>query len=175
MNVTCVFVIFNLFYMHFHDFTWLLHDCLWFAVHSHWFYMILCSFICVLMCLYAFLICLWAWCAQSACLRRFADLRKNTPLEFGSMYLVYFVDFVTFSLVCPIRVPAALRRPQKKHAPGFLEQVCCVFCWFLSLLAWCAQSACLRRFADLRKNTPPEFWSMYPVCFVDFCLFLFNF
>ena len=27
------------------------------------------------------------------CLRRFGDLRKNTPLEFWSMYLVHFVDF----------------------------------------------------------------------------------
>ena len=33
---------------------------------------------------------------------------------------------VTFSLVCPISMPAALRRPQKKHAPGILEHVPCV-------------------------------------------------
>ena len=28
---------------------------------------------------------------------------------------------------------------------------------------------CLRRFGDLRKNTPLDFWSMYLVDFVDFC------
>ena len=76
------------------------------------------------------------------------------------------------SLVCPISVPAALQRPQKKHAPVILEQVSCVFCRLLSLLAWCVQSACLRRFADLSKNTPLEFWTMCLMYFVIFCVFL---
>ena len=31
-----------------------------------------------------------------ACLRRFGDLRKNTPLEFWNMHFVNFVDFVIF-------------------------------------------------------------------------------
>ena len=79
---------------------------------------------------------------------------------------------VSFSLVCPIRMPAALRRPQQKHTPGILEHVSFVFCRFLLLLAWCAQSACLWRFGDLRKNTLLEFWSMYLVCFTFFCCFL---
>ena len=34
---------------------------------------------------------------------------------------------ITFSLVCPISMPAALRRPQKKHAAGILEHVPCDF------------------------------------------------
>ena len=42
---------------------------------------------------------------------------------------VFVCVFVVFMwLVCPISVPAALRRPQKKHAPGFWEQVSCVIC-----------------------------------------------
>ncbi len=56
-----------------------------------------------------------------ACLRRFGDLKKNTPLEFGSMYLVDLVNFHRFGVppttpwsMC---LPAALRRPQKKHVP----------------------------------------------------------
>ena len=75
------------------------------------------------------------------CLRRFGDLRKNTPLEFGSMYLVYFIDFLLilydFKCFAGFRVsqpcasvwwlPAALRRPQKKHVPGILEHVSCGF------------------------------------------------
>ena len=65
---------------------------------------------------------------------------------------------------------AALRLPQKKHPFGVLEYVSCVFCHFLfffldSRVRLCG---CLRRFADLRKNTPLEFWSMHLVCFVDF-------
>jgi len=31
-------------------------------------------------------------------------------------------------------LPAALRRPQKKHAPGFLEHVSCGFSQFSSIL-----------------------------------------
>ena len=33
-------------------------------------------------------------------------------------------------------LPAALRRPQKKHAPGFLEHVSCRFCGFLMILGY---------------------------------------
>ena len=32
-------------------------------------------------------------------------------------------------------MPAALRRPQKKHAPGFLEHVPCVLCRFVLLVS----------------------------------------
>ena len=31
------------------------------------------------------------------------------------------------------QLPAALRRPQKKHAPGILEHVSCGFCHFLTI------------------------------------------
>ena len=70
------------------------------------------------------------------------------------------------SLVCPMRVPAVFRGAQKKHAPGNLEHVPCVFgrVWLLS--AWWAQSACLRRFAELSKNTALDTWSMYLACLI---------
>ena len=59
-------------------------------------------------------------------------------------------------------LPAALRRPQKKHAPGILEDVSCVFCRCLLMFYdckcfcrfWGLPPGCLRRFGDLRKNTP---------------------
>ena len=79
-------------------------------------------------------------------LRRFGDLRKNTPLEFWSMYLVYFIDFCWFLLIlydfkcfagfrvsqqgASVWLPAALRRLQKKHPFGVLEYVSCGFCHF---------------------------------------------
>ena len=85
------------------------------------------------------------------------------------MFICVFAVFM--SLVRPISLPAALRRPQKNHAPGFLEHVPCVFCRFSLLSAWCAHSACLRRFADLRKTTPLDFWSMYPVYLANFRYF----
>ena len=52
---------------------------------------------------------------------------KTRPWIFGACILCISSIFVTFSLVCPISVPAALRRPQKKHAPGILEHASCVF------------------------------------------------
>ena len=68
-------------------------------------------------------------------------------------------------------LPPAVRRPQKKYAPGFLEHVSCGFSRFLSILGSppsCATGGgCLRRFGDLRKNTPLDFWSMYLVDLVD--------
>ena len=45
-----------------------------------------------------------------------------------------YVSDVFMSFVCPISVPAALWRPQKKHAPGVLEHVPCVCCRFLLCL-----------------------------------------
>ena len=61
-------------------------------------------------------------------------------------------------------LPAALRWPQKKHVPGIWEHVSCGFSSIfidLSLPPPRGLCACLRRFGDLRKNTPLEFWSMY--------------
>ena len=99
-----------------------------------------------------------------------ATSERTRPWNCGAYFnMCIYVLYVLMSLVCPIRMPAALRRHQEKHAPGFL--VPCVFCRLVLLLAWCAQSACLRRFANLRKNTPLEFWSKYLVYFVDFCHF----
>ena len=76
------------------------------------------------------------------------------------------------SLECPISVPAALRRPQEKHDPGFLDHVPYGFCHFLcvfSLVCPISVPAALRR---PQKNTPLGFWTMYPMCFVIFCVFL---
>ena len=39
------------------------------------------------------------------------------------------------SLECPISVPAALRRPQKKHDPGILDHVPYLFCRFLCVFS----------------------------------------
>ena len=88
---------------------------------------------------------------------------KHDPLIFR---------IVTFSLVFPMSMPAALRRPQEKHTPGILEHVPYVFCRFVLCLAWCSQSACLRRFGE--KTRPLEFWSMIPCVFCRLLCFLFD-
>ena len=77
-----------------------------------------------------------AWCR--CCLRRFGDLRKNTPLDFWSMYPVYFVDVCRFQgpsnhLVVYVP-PAGAFIFLKKHAPGILEHVSCEFCQCLPIL-----------------------------------------
>jgi hypothetical protein len=105
----------------------------------------------------------------------FTDLRKARPWHFGSCTLCILSFFVTFILACSIRVPAVLRRPQKKDPPGILEHVSYAFCRFVLLLAWCAQCACLQRFGDLRKNTPLDFWNMWVVYFLEFCYIFLNF
>ena len=56
---------------------------------------------------------------------------KAWPWSFGACIFHALSMCVAFCLVCPISVPAALRRPQKKHAPGFLDHVPYVFCEFL--------------------------------------------
>ena len=66
-----------------------------------------------------------------ACLRRFGDLRKNTSLEFWSMYLVDLINFHRF-LVPPTTpwsrcLPAALRRPARSPL-------------YLSICGWPARS-----------------------------------
>ena len=74
-----------------------------------------------------------------ACLRCFGDLRKNTSLEFWSMYLVDLVNFHRF-LVPPTTpwsmcLPAALRRPQKNTPLDFwsmylVDFVDCCRCFY---------------------------------------------
>ena len=80
-------------------------------------------------------------CLCPSCLRRFGDLRKNTPLDCWSMYLVYFVDYCWFFMILPVlRSPSPVR-------------LC---------------RSCLRRFGDLKNNTPLDFWSMHLVDFSKF-------
>ena len=67
---------------------------------------------------------------------------KTRPWNFGACTLCVLPNFVVFSLVCPMSMPAALRRPQKKHAPGILEHVPCVFCRFLLFLVSGASFGC---------------------------------
>ena len=72
-------------------------------------------------------------------------------------------------------LPAALRRPQKKHAPGFLECVSCGFCHFNDLrapqaLCVCVAAACGAS-ATSKKTHPWNFgacilWMLS--IFVDF-------
>ena len=71
------------------------------------------------------------------CLRRFGDLRKNTPWIFGAciLWILLFVNDFRVPQPCASvsQLPAALRRSQKKHAPGFLEYVSCGCCRCLSM------------------------------------------
>ena len=51
---------------------------------------------------------------------------------FNFRYL--FAGFRVSQQGASVWLPAALRRPQKKHAPGFLEHVSCMFCWLFNIL-----------------------------------------
>ena len=93
MLQTRILQLFLVFCMSWHDFTYcMIVDP--FILFSWWIYldllvymepqckwvMGLSGFICVLIWFYEFSVCECAWCAQWACLRRFANLRqKNTP------------------------------------------------------------------------------------------------
>jgi len=80
-------------------------------------------------------------------------------VEHVSWTFTFFVGFMVSQPCASVsQLPGALRRPQKKHTPGFLEYVSCGFCHLLmisgprpSRLRLCR--SCLRRFGDLRKNT----------------------
>ena len=95
------------------------------------------GFICVLIWFYEFSVCECAWCAQWACLRRFANLRqKNTPGILKHVPCIMNPFFVTFSMVWPMRVPTALRRPQEKSTPLELwSMYLCVLPIFQCVLA----------------------------------------
>ena len=73
-----------------------------------------------------------------------------------------YVFGMFMSLVRPLSLPAALRRPQKKHPFGILENVSWVFCrfCFFSLVRLLSLPAALRR---PQKKHPLEFWSVYPL------------
>jgi hypothetical protein len=58
---------------------------------------------------------------------------------------------------------AALHQAQKNTPWKFQACTLSILSSFLPL-AWCAQGACLLCFAELRKNTPLETWSMYLAC-----------
>ena len=59
------------------------------------------------LCILSFLL-LLAWCAQSACLRRFADLKKTRPWDFGPCVLCFLLFFYVFLAWCA--QSACLRR-----------------------------------------------------------------
>jgi hypothetical protein len=95
------------------------------------------------MCLCGFLMCLWAWCAQSACLQRFSDNRKDTPLKFWSICLAYFITLCYCWLGVPNQRACGAWATSEKHAPGILEHVPCIFYRFLLLqLGVPGQRAC---------------------------------
>ena len=106
------------------------------------------------------------------CLRRFGDLRKNTSLEFWSMYLVDFVIFYRFQgPPSPVRLcRSCLRRfgDLKKNTPlDFWSMYLAYFVIFNDFrappaLCVCVAAACGAS-ATSNKNTPLEFWSMYLV------------
>ena len=68
-----------------------------------------------------------------SCLRRFGDLRKNTPLEFWSMYLADFVIFNDFrapqALCGCVAAACGASAPSKKTRP-WIFGVCIL--WILS-------------------------------------------
>jgi hypothetical protein len=60
------------------------------------------------------------------------------PWDFGACTLCIFRFLLLFSLGWPVRVHAALRRPQREHASRILEHVPFVFCCFLYLFVYIA-------------------------------------
>ena len=82
-----------------------------------------------------------------------------------------------------VALPAALQNLQKKYNDDLLEHLSDAFYCFLLIVDHflylfvgfrvSKQGACvlrcLRRFRTLRKDTSIEFWSMYPMCFIDLC------
>jgi hypothetical protein len=69
-----------------------------------------------------------------SCLRRFGDLRKNTPWKCEACILWILSMFVDFRI--PPSTPWSMCLPQalfflKKHAPGFWEHASCGFCQYL--------------------------------------------
>ena len=122
------FIDFTWIFMILHDFYTIVYDLTYILIDFIWFYVDLYAFWCVYM---------RFWYVyelgvpnQRAC-GASPTSEKTRPWIFGAGILCILLIFVTFSLVCPISVPAALRRPQKKHAPGILEHVPCVFCRFV--------------------------------------------
>ena len=96
---------------------------------------------------------------------------KTRPWNFGPCTLCILSFFVAFSLVCPLSVPAALRRPQKKHAPGIWDHVPYVFCHFLcvfSLVCPISVPAALRR---PQKKHDPGILDHVPYVFCHFVAF----
>ena len=92
----------------------------------------------------ALCVCVAAACGASA------PSEKNMALDFWSMYLADFVIFNDFRAPKPFaavsQLPAALRLPQKKDAPGFLEHVSSGFGRFLAI--------CFHLFAGFRVPQP---------------------
>ena len=77
-------------------------------------------------------------CLCPSCLRRFGDLRKNTPLDFWSMYLVSFVIFCRFqppqALCVCVRAACGASATSEKTRPWILEHVFCGVCDFKAIL-----------------------------------------
>ena len=64
-------------------------------------------------------------------------ISNNLFLNFEKLTFLEIDCFAGFRVPQPFvsvsQLPAALRLPQKKHAPGILEHVSCGFCGFLSI------------------------------------------
>jgi len=65
-------------------------------------------------------------------LRRFGDLRKNTPWNVGAciLWILYFVvDFSPSQALCVcVAAACSASATSEKTSPGFLEHVSCGFC-----------------------------------------------
>ena len=86
--------------------------------------------------------------------------------QFRSLTFLTLVFVAGFKVPQPFasvsQLPAALRRPQKKHAPGFLEHVSCGFCRFLLILLKIGRP--LPRNVSNSRNCIQKsaFWNLHP-------------
>ena len=103
-------------------------------------------FVCVFGCVYELGV-------PNARARGTSPTSENTrPWGFGACALFFSLSsFVSSRFSCPMRVPAALRRPQKEQFWIFGPCPLCIFL-LLALLVWCAKCMCLQRCANLRKT-----------------------
>ena len=51
------------------------------------------------------------------------NAEKTGPWSSGARTSRILTIFTSFTLMCPMRLPAAIRQAQKKHAPGVLDHV----------------------------------------------------
>ena len=94
--------------------------------------------ICVL---HTFSVCLRAQCAPSACLRHFGGLRRNTLLEFWSMYVVYVVNLCYFGLGGPTQHASSASVTSERTRP-WIFGICTLCVLQICVACWCLECNC---------------------------------